>query len=479
MKILFIDPPGPAFGLSIGLGILSSVLKKEGHEVLVTDLNNRRTRKLDMLRYDIERFQPDVIGISIHATKYGAAREVAKFVRSLSGNPIMAGGPQVSADQERILDECPEVDFLVYGEAEVSITEIISRLENKSGMRDVNGVIYRENQKIVKNPPRELIRNISDLPFPNFAVFGVTRVKEYPVLTSRGCPYSCIFCFSHIGRTWRAREAGNVVEELRAARDKFSIQSFGVWDPVFNLTTKHVVNFCTQLMSSDLDLTWNCYSVRADRVDDEQARIMRESGCKRVFMGVETLDDEIMKRINKREKVDDIKRAVEIYHKHGLKVIGFFILGLPGDTFDKSIDVCEEGMRIGFDDQIWSHLTPYPGTSALEWVKKNGRILLDYRTAVTGSREVVFDTIDYSEQERAKAMNVVQWKLGHWYATVSLRYPRLLRLLLVLLGIVLYDLKNAWRQYLNLAKFLVTYARGQIKPSAAADPNNITFKDAL
>lgn len=477
MKILFIDPPGPAFGLSIGLGILSSVLKKQGHEVLVADLNNRKIKKLDMLSYVIERFQPDIIGISIHATKYGAAKRVVQYIRNISNIPIIAGGPQVSADMERILEECPELDYLVYGEAERSIIEIIDKIANHSEMKDIKGIIYRANDDIVINPPEDLIQNISQLPFPDFEAFGVSRINEYPILTSRGCPYSCIFCFSHIGRTWRPRSADDVIAELRTAQKRYAIKSFGVWDPVFNLSTKHVVDFCSQLINSNVGFTWNCYSVRADRVDDEQAEIMKESGCQQVFMGVETLDDQIMKNIKKREKVANIKRAVEIYRSHGLKVVGFFILGLPGDTFEKSVATCEEGIDIGFDDQLWSHLIPYPGTSVVEWVKEHGRVLLDYRTAPTGSREVVFDTLNYSERERKMAMSMIQWKLGHWYSTVNPKYPQVLRLLLVMMGIVRFDFKNFWKQYRKLAIFLVKYLSGQIKPTAAMDPYNITFRD--
>jgi len=477
MKILFIDPPGPAFGLSIGLGILSAILIKAGHEVLVTDLNNRRLKNLDLLRHDIERFKPNLIGITIHATKYGSAQEVVKYIRSFSNIPIIAGGPQVSADMERILTECPGIDYLVYGEAELSIIEIINKIQNGSGLQNIKGVIYRLNDKIVKNPPQELYRDINELPYPDFEAFGVSRINEYPILTSRGCPYSCFFCFSHIGRGWRERTASNVVEELKTAQGKFSIQSFGVWDPVFNLTTQHVVDFCTELIDSDLKFTWSCYGIRADRVDHEQARMMKKAGCRYVFMGVETLNDDIIMRINKRETVADIRRAVEIFHNHGIKAIGFFILGLPGDTFEKSITTCEEGMKIGFDDQLWTHLTPYPGTSAHEWVKENGRILIDYRTADTGSREVVFDTPDYSEREREEAMKLIQWKLGHWYSTVNRQYPQALRLLLVTIGIARYDFRNMLKQYRKLSLFLIKYLTGQIKPTAAMDPNNVFFHD--
>jgi radical SAM superfamily enzyme YgiQ (UPF0313 family) len=473
MRVMFVDPPGPAFGLSIGLGILSAVLKREGHQVLVTDLNNRRFKDFSKLRVDIERFKPELIGISIHATKYGAAHDVVKFVRSLSNAPIVAGGPQVSADMERILEECPEIDFLVYGEAEDGIKEIIERIEHKAGLEGINGVIFRKGEKIIRNHPRELVKDINLLPFPDFEAGGVKQICEYPILTSRGCPYNCIFCFSHIGRRWRERNPDNVIEELKEAREKFSINSFGVWDPVFNLTTKHVVNFCSLLIKENLNLPWNCYSVRADRVAEEQARMMKESGCQHVFMGVETLDDEIMKRINKKEKVEDVKKAVEIYHKHGLKVTGFFILGLPGDTFNKSVTTCEEAIGMGFDDQVWSHLTPYPGTAVLEWVKEKGNILLDYRCAPTGSREVIFETPDYSREDREKAMEIIQWKLSHWPVVVSPGYPQIFRLFLVLSGILRFDTRNIFRHLKKLFLFLT----GQIKAAATTNVENIIFRD--
>lgn len=473
MKVLFIDPPGPAFGLSIGLGILSAILKEYAHKVLVVDLNNRRIKVFDVLKEVISCFRPDLIGISIHATKYGAAQDVVKFIRSISNIPIMAGGPQISADMEKALYECAELDFLVYGEAEETIKEIIGRMEKGEGLEGVKGVIFKRGERVIKNPSRELVKDINQIPFPDFEAFGVKEIREYPVLTSRGCPYNCIFCFSHIGRGWRERTPDNVIAELKQAVDRFAIKSFGVWDPVFNLTTRHVVAFCSSLINEGLGLPWNCYSVRADRVDDEQARAMKEAGCEKVFMGVETLNEEIMKRINKKEKVEDIRRAAEIYHKHDLKVTGFFILGLPGDTFKKSISTCEEAIRMGFDDQVWSHLTPYPGTSVLKWVKEKGNILMDYRTAPTGSREVVFDTEDYSKENREKAMEIIQWKLSHWPVVVNPEYPQIVRLFMVLTGILKYDPKNL----LMHLKRLFLFAIGRMRPAATTDTENIVFKE--
>lgn len=472
MKILFIDPPGPAFGLSIGLGILSAILQKEGHEILVIDLNNRKLKDFSKLKMEIDRFNPGLIGISVHATKYGAVQNVVKFIRNFSKNPIMAGGPQVSADMEKVLEECSEIDFLVYGEAEEGIKEIVERAKDGMRLEGMKGVIFRNGEKIIRNQPMELVKDINQIPFPDFESFGAKQIYEYPILTSRGCPYNCIFCFSHIGRGWRERAPENVIEELKEAKKKFSINSFGIWDPVFNLKTKHVVDFCSSLMKEGLSLSWNCYSVRADRVDEEQASAMKESGCRHVFMGVETLDDEIMKSINKKEKVEDIRRAVEIYRKYGIKVTGFFILGLPGDTFVKSVATCEEAIRMGFDDQVWSHLTPYPGTAVLEWVKERGNILLDYRCAPTGSREVVFDTPEYQRNDREKAMEIIQWKLSHWPVVVNPQYPQVLRLILVLAGILKFDAKNFLRHFKKMFLFLT----GHIKPAATTNIENIVFK---
>lgn len=474
MRVLFIDPPGRALGLNIGLGILSAVLKADGHQVAVVDLNNRReSKETDLLKKSIVSFKPELIGISIHATQYVAAQKVITFVRSLSDMPLMAGGPEVSANREKILEECQELDFLVYGEAEETIKEIVKGLAKNTTLENIEGIIFRKNNKIIKNPPRQIIRDINQIPFPDYQVFGVKQIREYHILTSRGCPYNCIFCFSHIGRNWRERKAENVLAELKEAKDKFSIRSFGIWDSIFNLTTEHVVEFCSALIKENLGLSWKCYNVRADAATAEQAKIMRETGCREVYMGVETLDDEIMKRINKKETVKDIRRALDIYHKYGLKVTGFFILGLPGETFYKSLATCERATRMNFDEQGWSYLIPFPETQALEWVKREGNLLMDYRRSANGLMEVVFETKDYPKKERERAMELIQWKLSHWPLVVSPKYPAIFRVILIFRGIFRYDAKNLVRHIRKMFLFIT----GRIKPDVTNDHKNIIFEE--
>lgn len=204
-----------------------------------------------------------------------------------------------------------------------------------------------------------------EYPFPNYELFDSFPVFQknwqtgrwgYAIMTSQGCTYQCIYCASR-NRKLKSRSAENCYEELRRAKDKWGIKSFVILDDCFNIDKKRVLRFCELI--KPLNLKWSCANgLRADRFDEEEAQAVSESGCKYISFGIESIAPDILKTIKKGETIEQIEKAVDIAKKHMKGVSGFFIIGLPGSSYEKDLESVEWVIRkrIG---AIFSYYVPF------------------------------------------------------------------------------------------------------------------------
>jgi len=300
MRVLLVDPQAAERGYNLGLAYLSSSLLESGHIVKVLDLNNiHRGASLPFVGDTVTRFAPDLIGISGVSWAFKSAVQVARFLRSFWGGPIVQGGIHASLVKERILSEHPEFSMVVVGEGEETLPELASTIEKHGDLHSVRGLILRENGQIVTNEARPPVQNLDSLPFPDFHPFGISRMYSYPLLTSRGCPYTCVFCLSPVlsDRMWRARSPENVIDELKHAIRTYRIKTFNIRDDNLTLRMNRAKEFCNRLVAERLNLRWSCNNgIFARWVDSELAAKMREAGCVEVSLGIESLVPEILTR---------------------------------------------------------------------------------------------------------------------------------------------------------------------------------------
>lgn len=425
MKILLIDPYSPsAQSLNTSLGWLSASVHKAGHEVFVLDLNCRRISNYNkVLRDLVERYQPEMIGITVMCTTYTAALLVVQQLKDYFPGHIVLGGAQMSFERENALKESKDVDFAIVGEGEETFVELIENLENKQSLDDVHGLIFRKNGKIISNSPRKAISDLNQLPFPDYRLFGLEKVPHwynYRISTSRRCPYHCVYCNPHTMRgKWKGRDFHLAIEEIEFAKANFCIRRFDICEPVFNLTVDRVIEFSEHLIKADLNLPWTCNSgLRADKISDEMIKVMKRSGFYDLKIGVETLSPKVFSSVKKGETIEDILNAVEVAKRNGLRVSGSFILGLPGSTYKTVMESFMRAQTVGFDEMPWSMLIPYPGTPVYHWVLEHGTMYYDYKNMhqyvdqdLDDDLHVPFDTPEFPLADRLKAWNKIHWTL--------------------------------------------------------------------
>jgi len=457
MRLLLIEPFSNIEGLNTSLGWLSASVRAAGHETFVLSMNNRHIMDYEKMLPDfINRYTPDMIGLSVVCTTYTLALNMVEYIGRHFKGHIVLGGAQMSFEREKTLEDYDRIDFVVVGEGEETLVKLMEHLETGENLQDIKGLIYRDNGVIKVNPSFKWISDLNKLPFPDYRLFGLKSLRpEFPyrVSTSRSCPFRCVFCNPHTMQgKWRSRDFGLAIEELKFAKAELGIRRFDICEPVFNLTVDRVIEFCELLIKEQISMPWICNSgLRADKITDEMMKVMKRSGFERLKIGVETLSREVFPNINKGETIEDIIRAVEIGKKNDLKVSGSFIIGLPGSTYKTSMESFEQARRLGFDEMAWSMLIPYPGTPAYDWVMAHGTMYYDYKEMHQYAQQVIgddrfrvpFETPEFPMEDRIKAWEKIHWilkaaSIGQWNKSVFWKVWK------TIYSLARYDPWNVW-----------------------------------
>lgn len=467
MRVLFVDPPGYFESVSPGLGYLSASLLSKGYEVRVLDLNNYRNRIYPRLKNSLTTFKPDIVGISIHNATITISMNLIDKAKQIHPNAnFMVGGPEPTINKEFFLSN-KNIDLVVVGEGEHTIIEICEFLEGKKELEKIKGLLFRDHGEVKFTGTRDLITDLDSLPFPNYDYFDSVvknsmKVNRYPLLTSRGCPYSCSFCCAHliVGKRWRARNPWSVINELKQAKEKYHVKVVNIYDDNFTVDMKRAKKICDLIISENLGLKFRCQNgIRADRVDRDLLEKMKKSGFYKISIGIESGDPYVFSKINKGLTLQQIERAIKLIKQVGIKkVFGFFIIGLPHSTFEAEMRTISFAKNLNLDMYVWAHLTPYRGTQAYEWVRQNGRFIrkmIDTYSHLPS--EPVFETSDFPKEKRYLAYLLACIKTFHYdiYPEESpyRKAPK------VLIFILKYDREQLHKHLIRIPYSLLKYLK--------------------
>lgn len=369
----------------LGLAYLGAVSEQRGHEVRILDMEVEESPLSLVLREE----RPDLVGITANTIQIKAAWRVAREIKAEMALPIVLGGPHPTVLPEESAQR-PEVDIVVRGEGEATWVDLCPRLEEGASLEEIEGISYRQNGRVVHNPDRPPITDVDSLPFPAHHLFKMERYtnlqptldtvegKSFSMLTSRGCPYRCTYCSQILPRVWRMRSPENVVAEWRWLVKDLGAKEIGVLDDSFNIDRQRVLAICDLLISEGLNhVPWIMINgIRANLVDEELLGRMREAGCIRTAFGVESGNQEILDTvIDKRLTLEEIRAAFKAANSVGMETIGFFIIGLPGETEETIEDTIRFACELDPLVANFSMATPFPGTEMREVVLEKGRLL--------------------------------------------------------------------------------------------------------
>ena len=364
----------------LGLGYLAAVLRKEGFKVRIID------DMVENLSFDtlLKRLKKSImVGITSTTPTFNSALRYARRIKeALPDIFVILGGVHVTF---RPLDAVKNsfVDAICVGEGEETVVEVAERVEVGKTLEDVKGVIYRSGNEIVDNGPREFIKDLDSLPFPaydlmpleKYSLFG-EHLEQFPVITSRGCPFACRYCSSSLfmGHRFRARSAENVVDEIEWLVGDFNAKHIAFSDDTFTLSRRRVEAICNEIKRRGIDIEWSCSS-RVDTINEDMLKKMKEAGCSAIYYGVESASEKILNFYRKRIDFEKVKRAVELTKKYDIMVICSFIIGAPMEKKEDMKATLKFALKLNPDYAQFSILTPYPGTEIYEEAEKKGWIL--------------------------------------------------------------------------------------------------------
>ncbi|HEB12759.1 MAG TPA: radical SAM protein, partial [Actinobacteria bacterium] len=281
-------------------------------------------------------------------------------------------------------------------------------------IESIEGLIHRDGDDVIFNGERPF-QHLNDVAFPKYHRFEMDKylTRMVPLVTSRGCPYSCIYCpvEKAIGKRFRLRNAENVVAEIEHWVDQGDSQ-YLILDDNFTLKTGRVEEICELIGAKGLDeLDIGLPNgVRADRISRDLLKKMRSVGFSRLAFGVEAGNDKVLANINKGEKMIHIESAIADACDLGFKVTLFFIIGSPGETWADFMDSISLARRYPIDEARFYNLIPFPGTKLYDWVKDKGYLVRDYNEYLNSASHFVnspcFETPDLSLSERKRAFKL-------------------------------------------------------------------------
>ena len=369
---------------SLGIAYISAVAEKEGHEVSIIDAEIKDYSDEEIID-EISKLNLDVIGFQTFYNTIDSCLRLAQKIKIYNKDIIIVfGGIQATLFPEEALSN-HNVDYVVMGEGEIVFKNLLKHLYSRDEMSKINGLAYKDNNKVVKNPREENIMDLDSLPFPARHLFPMGLYKSsgnlrgrrnLHVMSSRGCPFSCAFCESNItfGKTNRFHSTNSVIHELIILRDVYGADAIQFYDESFTLNKERIFNLCDEMRKQKINLPWSCFT-RVNLIDIDLLKAMKAAGCYQIFFGVESGVPRLLKLINKMHTLEQVKKALELTNRVKMQSTASFILGLPTETREEALQTIKFAKEIKPTFANFLLFCPFPGTDIYDVSLKNGEIL--------------------------------------------------------------------------------------------------------
>lgn len=435
MRILLIQPPFTIYQSEakschphLGLAYICAALRHrhevfvldaiaEGYEIEKIENYNFMTYGLpfEVIKDKIKNYNPNIVGVSwLFSNQSVNVHKVCAIAKEVNPKIItVVGGAHPSALPAEALKDM-NIDYAVIGEGESSVKSLLDEIEKGEKVFSTEGLAYRKNGNSIVNPKKSYAEDLDKIIFPYWEAFPLERYFEInrphggkakrtpflPVITSRGCPFGCIFCSIHNiwGKNFRKRSPENVVSEIGYLQSKFGVKEIFFEDDNLTLEKEHCRRIFNEIIKRNLDLVWSAPNgVAINTLDEDILSLMKNSGCHSLSLAVESGDEYVLKQIIKKPlQLSRIEPLVEKAKQLGLEINAFFIVGLPDEKKGHIKKTFNFARRLKVDNVNFFFATPLPGTELYEICRKRGLILHDFDYRYLKSNKPSFATKEFS-----------------------------------------------------------------------------------
>ncbi len=403
-KILLINPPMTQeeiyahYGKSapllapLGLCYLAAILLKNGFEVEIMDGIVEKSGKKETIER-IKKSSATIVGITATTVGFYSAVRVAGWTKEFNKEIItIIGGAHTSSIPEETIKNHSCFDIGVFGEGEITLLELIKKYNEaktkkifEKNLPSINGIAFKRNGKVYLNKKRELIKNLDEIPHParqllpdiTFYNTNLSLGEDKPIahiIPSRGCPFNCIYCDQNVfGHRWRSFSTEYIIEEIEDLIKNYKVKTIQFQDDLFTANPKKVEEFCNLIKNRGLKFKWNLSS-RVNLINEELAKKMYDAGCRIIYFGIESGDQNMLNFIKKGIKLEQVINTIKIVKKSKLVAHGSFIIGLPGDTKESIEKTINFALHLPLDVATFHIAIPYPNTEFERIAGKYGKV---------------------------------------------------------------------------------------------------------
>lgn len=364
----------------MSLAVLAGEVRRAGHDARIVDLAISQAEPMRVVADAIREWQPDLVGVTATTPLFAEAAEIAAIARTLLGDRalLVTGGPHPQAVPEECL-RTSAFDVIAMGDAEETIVDLV----RGEAFKNILGICYLDSGEFKQTASRPVVKDLDAFARPALDLFEIARYRcsrvisrqnpVGPIEMSRGCPFGCTFC-NRARTKFRYKSVERTVDELREMR-RLGYREFHIVDDQFTSNPKHAKAVVEAIIRADLGMTWNLRTgLRVDMVDEEFMALAKRAGCYQMGCGFESGSQEGLDSIDKGTNLDEAIRAVALAKRHGIEIVGFFMIGLPGETVEQMRATIKFACDLDPTYAKCTIVVPFPGTELFDQYKREGRI---------------------------------------------------------------------------------------------------------
>jgi len=369
----------------LGLCYLAAVARNQGWDTIIIDCYAEKLSTLAAGK-KISAFAPDIVGITSTTEEIDAAARLAATLKKLRPDSlIIVGGVHVTSLPRETLERYPQFDLAFIGESEATLPEFLEAYRKGRSFTPITGLALRRPaanhqsgcnrpDAVYLTPARPPIGDLDDLPLPAFdllppldrhyrpAIYNYQRLPAAGLVTSRGCPGKCSFCDRSVfGNRLRMLSAERILDIIRELKSRYAIREICFYDDTLVAHRRRFEALCQRLIAEKMDITWSC-NARVDMVDPDRLNLMRRAGCWQISYGIESGDQYLLDVLKKRISLAQVEKAVTWSRAAGLTVKGYYMIGIPGETYASLQKTEKHLLSLPLDDILLEYFTPFPGS---------------------------------------------------------------------------------------------------------------------